>query len=341
MVVLRAMEQGRPAAGHRAAGRDLQPGQGRRRAAGARDLRAGRGGVHDRLTPAAGRGAVRQARPVAQAPRQDRLLHRRARAGGDPRRARDRGQGRALARADQAGADLPRRLPPAAGRRRAPAHHLQPGDGRHRASFLDQPQPAEHPHPHRAGARDPRLLRGRARQPAAVLRLLAGRAAGAGPGGRRAGAQGDLPRRRGRAHRDRDAGVQRRRGRHRPRHALQVQDDQLRDRLRAVGIRPGRSPADPARGGRRVHRRLPGALPAGARVHRFHDRAGHRGRVRDHAVRPPPADSRAALGPLHDALAGRAPGGQHGDPGHRRRHHQGGDGALPPGAGRRRPAGRA
>ena len=49
-----------------------------------------RRGVHDRLAAAARRGAVREARPVAQAPRQDRLLDRRARAAGDPRRAPDR-----------------------------------------------------------------------------------------------------------------------------------------------------------------------------------------------------------------------------------------------------------
>ena len=48
------------------------------------------------------RGPVRQARAVAQAPRQDRLLDRRARAAGDPRRARDHPQDRALARADEA-----------------------------------------------------------------------------------------------------------------------------------------------------------------------------------------------------------------------------------------------
>ena len=46
-----------------------------------------------------------------------------------------------------------------------------------------------------------------------------------------------------------------------------------------------------------------------------------------------PGAARPALG---DAQAGRAVRRQHGDPGHRRRHHEGGDGALRPGA-RRRP----
>ena len=58
-----------------------------------------------------GRGAVRAARPVAQAPRQDRLLDRRARAAGDPRRARDHPQARALPRADEARPDVPGRAP--------------------------------------------------------------------------------------------------------------------------------------------------------------------------------------------------------------------------------------
>ena len=53
----------------------------------------------------------------------------------------------------------------------------------------------------RARARDPRLLRRRARQPARVGRLLAGRAAAARPHRRRGRAQGDLPPRRGRPHR--------------------------------------------------------------------------------------------------------------------------------------------
>ena len=53
--------------------------------------------------------------------------------------------------------------------------------------------------------RDPRLLRRRAGQRAAVGRLLAGRAARARPHRRRGGAAGHLPARRGRPHRDRGA----------------------------------------------------------------------------------------------------------------------------------------
>ena len=61
-------------------------------------------------SPAAAlRGPVRRARPDQEAPRQDRLLDRRPRARPDPRRARDRPQDRAVARADQAEEHLPRR----------------------------------------------------------------------------------------------------------------------------------------------------------------------------------------------------------------------------------------
>ena len=81
-------------------------------------------------------GAVlfERARAVEEAARQDRLLDRRARAPGDPLRARDHPQDRDLARADQAQVHLSRRLSGAAWRRRAAAHHLQPDHGRDRAA---------------------------------------------------------------------------------------------------------------------------------------------------------------------------------------------------------------
>ena len=94
-----------------------------------------------------------------------------------------------------------------------------------------------------------------------------------------------------------DGRVRRHRGRDRSGDALEGQDGQLRDRLRPLGLRPRRPPADPAGGGAGVHRPLPRALPAGQGVHGADDRAGHRGRLRDHAVRPPPPDPRAARAP--------------------------------------------
>ena len=116
-------------------------------------------------------------------------------------------------------------------------------DGRLHTTFLqtnaatgparvDQPEPPEHPDPHRDRARDPPLLRRRARQRADLGRLRAGRAARARPHRRRAGAARHLPARRGRPHRDRLEGLRAAARAARRRHALEGQDGQLRDRLR-------------------------------------------------------------------------------------------------------------
>ena len=53
-----------------------------------------------------------------------------------------------------------------------------------------------------------------------------------------------------------------------------------------------------------------------------------RARLRLDAVRPPPPDPGAARAQLGRAQARRAPGGQHGHPGHGGGHHQDRDGAL-------------
>ena len=110
-----------------------------------------------------GADPVREARALAQAPRQDRLLHRRARAPGDPRRARDHPGDRGVARGHQAQVDLPGRLPRADRRRRPPAHDLQPDRHRHGTPVQHRPEPPEHPDPHRAGPRDPRAASWRSR----------------------------------------------------------------------------------------------------------------------------------------------------------------------------------
>ena len=93
-----------------------------------------------------------------------------------------------------------------------------------------------------------------------LLRLLAGRAAGARAHRRRARAEGDLHARRGRAHRDRRAGL-RRRGRPATpgcaaRRRWSTTGSSTGSRLRAC-----RPPADPAGGGGGVHRALPRPLP--------------------------------------------------------------------------------
>ena len=138
-------------------------GAARDRARAARLGARGRG-VHDRLAAAARPHPVREARAVEEAARQDRLLDRRARAAGDPRRARDHPGDRGVARGHEAEVDLPGRLPRADRRRRPPPHDLQPDGHRHRPPVEHRPEPPEHPDPHRAGPRDPRLLRGRGGQ---------------------------------------------------------------------------------------------------------------------------------------------------------------------------------
>ena len=168
----------------------------------ARDLAPRRDRVRHRLAAAARRDPVRQARPVEEAARQDGLLDRRARPAGDPRRARDHPADRALAGAQPARQDVLQR--PAAARRLtiADPHDVPAGGGDDGAPGLDEPEHAERPDPHRARARDPRLLRRRAGQRPAQRRLRAGRAARARPHRRRAGPQGDLRARGGRAHGD-------------------------------------------------------------------------------------------------------------------------------------------
>ncbi len=166
---------------------------------------------------------------------------------------------RALARALDADQDLPRRAA-RAGRRAVADPHDLPAGGRADGPPLEhQPEHAERPDPHPAGARDPRLLRGRAGRGADLRRLLPDRASRARPGGRRGGADGDLRARRGRAHGDRFARLRRLRRGDRPGDALEGEDDQLRHRLRALRLRPRRPAQHPARGGEGVHRRLPRA----------------------------------------------------------------------------------
>ena len=95
--------------------------------------------------------------------------------------SRDRAQGARIPPAHQAeghlrgraaGADRPAHRPP--------AHQLQPDRRGHRAALLVQSQPAEHPHPHRTGPRDPRGVRAARGMEAGGGGLLADRAAPAG-----------------------------------------------------------------------------------------------------------------------------------------------------------------
>ena len=224
---------------------------------------------------------------------------------------------------------------------RPPAHHAPADQHGHGAPQLDQPEPPEHPDPHGDRPRDPRLLRRRAGQPADLRRLLAGRAARARAHRRRGRAQGDLQARGGRAHRDGRRGLRHAARPAHGRHALQGQDGQLRDRLRPLRLRARRPAADPAGGGAGVHRPLPRALPGRRAVHEGRGHAGRGGRLRLDALRAPPPGAGDPRAQLADAQARRAARGQLDHPGHRGRHHQGGDGPLPRRAGRGRAARRA
>ena len=133
------------------------------------DPRCRRGGVRrhrqadqPRLTQAAAGGAVRRTGHAENQAHQDRLHHRRRRAAVAVRQDRPP--------VPPAHAD-PSRRHPAQGDRRRPAqfgglrrpdsHHVQPDHRRHRPSFVDRAEPAEHPDPHRGGPPDPRRVRRR------------------------------------------------------------------------------------------------------------------------------------------------------------------------------------
>ena len=314
---------------------EIGAGHGRAdRRARARDLRARRARVHDRLAAAARRGAVRGARADQEAPRQDGLLDRRPGARPDPRRARDRRQGRELARADEAQEHLPRR-PARADRPRdgSHPHHLQPGRHDHGAPLEHQPEPPEHPDP----LRDRQARSEPASSPSAACaccRPTTTRSScGCSPTSpARTCCARSSPRARTSTARPppRCSSISARGGR--PGRALEGEDGQLRDRLRAVGVRARGSPADLPRGGGGLHPALLRALPGREALHRRDDRQGGARRVRLHAARPAAGDPRAALQSAPAPLARRAAGRQHRDPGNRRGHHQAGDGALPRGA---------
>ena len=153
-----------------------------------RDLPRSRRGVQPELAAAAPRDPVREARAVArEAHAEGTAVDRRERAG---EAAGPSGRRRAarLARAGQAELDVPGSAP-AAGRsaRRPDPHVLQPGRGGDRPAVVVEPEPAEHPGPHRARPADPAGVHPRRRRPGAARRgLLADRAAdpGASVGGR-------------------------------------------------------------------------------------------------------------------------------------------------------------
>ena len=136
---------------------------------------------------------------------------------------------------------------------------------------------------------------------------------------------GGVRARRGHPPRDRGRGARQGSGDADDRRARDREDDQLRDRLRHLGLRALGEPRDPARAGAGVHRRLPRALPARAGLHRAHDRAGEARRLRHVAARPAPARARDPRVEPADPLARRAARRQLRHAGLERGHHQGRD----------------
>ena len=206
-----------PGAARHGGGGQLEGAPGRHHRAGARrdpraragDLGRGGGGVRARLPPAARGDPLRQARPLAQAPRQDRLLHRRSGAPGHPRRAPDRTKLERWRELDPARQDLPRRAPGDGGRAQPHPHHLRAGDRHHGAAGLHQPQ-HERPHPTTRWAARSAVASWRPRRGASCSRWTTRRSScGCWRTWPASPCSGDLRPRRGRAHGHRDAGVRR------------------------------------------------------------------------------------------------------------------------------------
>ena len=120
--------------------------------------------------------------------------------------------------------------------------------------------------------------------------------------------------------------------------AQRGEDDQLRDRLRAVRLRAGPAAEHPARGGARLHRGLLRRLPGDPALHDRDEDPGARPGVRHHPPRPA-AIPAGACGPQPVAsLGGGANGHQHADPGHGGRRHEDRHGAAGCRDARARPA---
>ena len=206
---------------------------------------------------------------------------------------------------------------------RPPPHDLPSGGGRHRAPQLVRPQPAEHPHPHRAGAQHPpHVRRRRAGHVAPGGRLQPDRAARPGPClGRCGTARRVRPPRRRPPRYGGPRAPQGSCGRHGGR-AVDGQDGQLRDRLRHERLRPLVARQHPARGGAGVHQPLLRHLQRYQLLHAPHQGSGPPAGLRDDPPGPPSLHPRAPAAQPQPACRGRADGHQHAHPGHRGGHHE-------------------
>ena len=154
------------------------------RPAGGGHLRVGRPPVHARQPQAARAGAVLRAEPAARQAHQDRLLHRRVRAGGPAPGAPDGRHAARLAAVHEAALHLHRGAAAAAGTRPRGRLHTTFQQAVAATGRLSQhgPEPPEHPHPDGARPAHPPCVRGGRPRPRAAGRgLLPDRAARPGP----------------------------------------------------------------------------------------------------------------------------------------------------------------
>ena len=216
---------------------------------------------------------------------------------------RDRSSGRGMARALETARHLSAAVRRPARRRRAAAHDLLADDGVHRTALGAEAEPAEHPDPDAARARDPRNIHRRRGLTPPVCRLRPGRAADPRAPVGRGAAAGRVRARRGHPPRDGGRGARKaRRSAHQGR-ARSCEGGQLRDHLRDLVVWPVGAARDRARGGAGLHRSLSRSHAARRGVHRGCDRDGARGGLFDDPARPTAPRARAACPELERALA--------------------------------------
>ena len=206
-------------------------------------------------------------------------------------------------------------------------HPLQPDRSPHRTAFLRQPQPAEHPHPHRAGQPAPRLLCGAARLRAGGRRLQPDRAAHPRPRHRRRAYAAGLPHRRGHPpqHCRQNLWSAPRAGHAPP--ALFGKSHQLRHHVRQGRLQPLEGHRRERQRSRRLPEKLSGHLPESQRLHGQDHLRRPELRLCVHPLRTPPLSAGAGQQQSQHPGQRRADGPQHADPRHCRRRHQAGDGA--------------
>ena len=258
-------------------------------------------------------------------------------------RAPDRREDRDLARADQAEEHLPRHAARPDRPRHGPhPHDLQPGVDHDRPALQHQPEPAEHPDPHRDRAAGPRLLRRRARARGCCPPTTARSSCGSSPTSPSEEVLKEIFRAGEDVHAATAAEV------------FDIAPDEVdvgqRSKAKMVNFGivyglTGFGMADrlniPREEGEEFVARYLERFPA---VRAFREetieRAQADGYVTTLMGRRRPIPELRSPQSQHPP-AGGAAGGQHGDPGNRRRHHQGRDGPLPRGparAGSARPA---